>query len=85
MAEEIAEEIVDWSSWSAEDGELDSLLFTSSLVNLLRMGDTVDCLADRRVKGVDVVNVRDDERKEVEGEEIARNAERRIRCLLNCY
>jgi hypothetical protein len=43
----------------------------------------VACGFIRVMKGEEVVIERDFERKEVDGEVIARNADRRMRCLIN--
>jgi hypothetical protein len=47
------------------------------------MGEMVACGFVRVMKGEEVVIERDFERKEVEGEVIVRNADRRMRCLVN--
>jgi hypothetical protein len=86
-AEEIAEAMLDWSSLSADVG-VDSVsdsrasVPTSLLAKRLNMGEIVACGFVRVMKGEEVVSERDFERKEVDGEVIARKADRRMRCLV---
>ena len=55
----------------------------SLLAKRLNIGKVVACGFVRAMKGEEVVIERDFERREVEGELIARNADRRMRCLIN--
>jgi hypothetical protein len=53
----------------------------SWLAKRLKIGESVVCGFIRVMKGEEVVIERDFEMKEVDGEVIARNADRRMRCL----
>jgi hypothetical protein len=90
VAEEIAEPMLDWSTLSANDGVdtvSDSRVSVSTplLAKRLKIGETVACCFFPVMKGEEVVIERDFERKEVDGEVIARNADRRMRCLVIKY
>lgn len=72
-----------WSSTSADSTSEFSLASASSLANRLNTDVEIPFWTfDRMRKGDDVVIVRDLEMKVVDGEEAARNAARRMRCLI---
>lgn len=82
MAESIADRTDPCSSPSALPTEDFSSDLASSLANRLNTDDAILlCAFERRRKGVDVVMERGLEMKEVDGEEAARKAARRMRCL----
>lgn len=92
VTESMAERMEEESSGSADGVSLLELVSaaaswasdpTSLLAKRLKLIEASDCAFERATKGETVVRERDLEMKEVEGEEIARKAERRMRCLLS--
>lgn len=77
----------DWSLGSSNEPDSVSAFLAStvasSLAKRLQMGEILACSFGRIVKGEEVVIERGFERKEASGETIARNAERRMRCLFS--